>query len=97
MAALAALLAGGAGAGQRPALVAGPRPGPAAAVFAQQRLWFLDQLEGPSARPTTSRWRCGWRGALDAGALAQALSDVVGRHEALRTVFPEADGAARTS
>ena len=36
--------------------------------FAQQRLWFLDQLEGP-ARPTTCRSRVRLRGPLDAAAL----------------------------
>ncbi|HEX9939796.1 MAG TPA: amino acid adenylation domain-containing protein, partial [Longimicrobium sp.] len=60
--------------------------------FAQERLWFLDRMEPGNAfynLPTAVRLR----GALDEAALERALGEIVRRHEALRTVFAEADGS----
>ncbi|MFE5808395.1 amino acid adenylation domain-containing protein [Streptomyces sp. NPDC056491] len=90
VAALAALLAGRTAAA-RPAPVAGPRPDPLPLSYAQQRLWFVHQVEGASATyniPFVVRFDT----ALDADALDAALRDVAGRHETLRTVFGERDG-----
>ncbi|MDX6763822.1 condensation domain-containing protein, partial [Streptomyces sp. F8] len=59
--------------------------------YAQQRLWLIDQIEGPTALynlPFAIRLR----GTLDTDALRAAAADVVARHEALRTVFPVTGG-----
>jgi amino acid adenylation domain-containing protein len=62
--------------------------------FAQQRLWFLDQMDPGSALyniPTHFHLQ----GALDVDALHRALSEIVRRHEALRTVFRVIDEQPR--
>ncbi|WP_425578097.1 amino acid adenylation domain-containing protein [Streptomyces albiaxialis] len=62
--------------------------------FAQQRLWFLAQLEDTGAHynvPLALRLH----GKLDRPALRRALSGLVLRHEALRTRFEDSDGVPR--
>jgi amino acid adenylation domain-containing protein len=56
--------------------------------FAQQRLWFLDQLEPGSPFYNISR-AVRLRGPLNLAALGQALDEIVKRHESVRTVFGE--------
>ena len=89
------------GAAQRAAM--GMAVGPLRAVergeelplsFAQQRLWFLDQLEPGSA---TYNMAAGMRvrGRLQVAVLEQSLNEIVRRHESLRTSFPAVAGEPR--
>ncbi|MGC2796953.1 MAG: condensation domain-containing protein, partial [Mycobacterium sp.] len=81
----------GADAGRLRRLVAGERPAVIPLSFAQQRLWFVDQLHGPSP-VYNGAVALRLRGPLDADALGAALADVVGRHESLRTLLPAVEG-----
>ncbi|HKH47321.1 MAG TPA: amino acid adenylation domain-containing protein, partial [Thermoanaerobaculia bacterium] len=59
--------------------------------YAQQRLWFIDRLEGGSSHynvPGAVRVK----GRLDTRAFARAMRTIVDRHESLRTVFREVNG-----
>jgi len=59
--------------------------------FAQERLWFLDQLE-----PENPFYHIAelieWKGPLSLHALRKALDALVARHESLRTVFQNLEG-----
>nr|QEO74053.1 condensation domain-containing protein [uncultured bacterium] len=76
-------------------LVAGPgriesdQPQPLS--YAQQRLWFLDQFE-PNSSTYNVHIAVRLSGALDTAALARSLSEIVRRHETLRTTFSLENG-----
>ena len=77
--------------GTLPPLVRRASGGAPPLSFGQQRLWFLNQLQPDSPTynmPGTVRLR----GRLSVPGLAATLRAIVGRHEALRTVFRSADG-----
>ncbi len=79
-------LLGQRGAGPRSAIPPRPAAGDAPLSFAQDQVWFLNQLEpGNPAYNIAASIR--FRGALDAAALEQALRTLVGRHDILRTAL----------
>jgi len=64
------------------------------ASFAQQRLWFLDQLEpGTAAYNLPRAFRI--TGPLNVAILQRAFEIVIERHASLRTVFDSVEGEAR--
>ncbi|MBL1074582.1 amino acid adenylation domain-containing protein [Nocardia sp. 2] len=74
-----------------PALVRGPRPELVPLSPAQQRMWFVNRFDPASPAyniPVALRLS----GRLDHAALRTALSEVIERHESLRTVYPDIDG-----
>ncbi|WP_405147638.1 non-ribosomal peptide synthase/polyketide synthase [Nocardia salmonicida] len=88
---LAAMLAVRAGSGVGIALTAGERPARIPLSAAQQRMWLLNRLDPDTAAyniPIAVRLT----GDVDAVALAAAVTDVLDRHEVLRTAYPAIDG-----
>ncbi|SIS13201.1 HxxPF-repeated domain-containing protein, partial [Mucilaginibacter lappiensis] len=73
-----------------PVIVRQDRPSRIPLSYAQERLWFIDQLRGSSHYHMPSVFRL--HGKLDVVALEQSFKDILDRHESLRTVFKEMDG-----
>ncbi|HVH13729.1 MAG TPA: condensation domain-containing protein, partial [Longimicrobium sp.] len=74
-----------------PPVVPVPREGALPLSFAQHRMWFLQQLE-PESAAYNLPYALRLRGALDADALERSLTEIVRRHETLRTRFPAIAG-----
>src|SRR5947207_878618 len=80
-----------ANASKQPTIGRYPRQESAPLSFAQQRLWFLDQLIGGSAVYNISEV-LRLKGPLDVAALEWSLAEIVRRHESLRTIFSAPEG-----
>jgi amino acid adenylation domain-containing protein len=94
LAALAARVAASMRTGARPPappLVPVPREMPLPLSFAQERLWFLHQLDPGSPAYNLSYW-VELEGPLSWRALERSLAEILRRHEALRTTFPTLEG-----
>ena len=75
-----------------PSIVVQQRPKTVPLSFSQERLWFLDGLQGSLEYHMPFALRV--TGNLDEKALSTSLKKVVGRHEVLRTVIYSEDGVA---
>lgn len=71
-----------------PALVATVRPGSIPLAPNQHRMWLLNRFD-PASAAYNIAGAVRLRGAIDAEALVEAVFDVVDRHEALRTLYPD--------
>ncbi len=75
----------------RAALTAAERPRLVPLSYAQEQLWFLYRMAGASPAYNIPL-AVSIDGPLDGPAIESALRDIVGRHEALRTIIRESDG-----
>jgi amino acid adenylation domain-containing protein len=74
-----------------PPILPAPRDKDLPLSFAQQRLWFLNQLEpNSSAYNMPAAYRL--TGQLNITALEQSLNEIIRRHEVLRMTFPAVNG-----
>jgi amino acid adenylation domain-containing protein len=79
------------GSPEKPAVIRAPREGRIPLTFAQQRLWFVDQLHPASPAYNICDINEIQR-EIDLIALQHTLNELVRRHEILRTSFPAVDG-----
>ncbi|MEO6196443.1 MAG: amino acid adenylation domain-containing protein [Thermoanaerobaculia bacterium] len=79
---------------EAPPILPVSRDGDLPLSFAQQRFWFLHQVE-PDSPAYNSPKAVRLAGRLDAAVLERTLGEVLRRHEVLRTTFPTADGGPR--
>ncbi|MCB1853172.1 MAG: AMP-binding protein, partial [Gammaproteobacteria bacterium] len=68
-----------------------PRKSKIMLSYAQERLWFVNQIEGGQT-PYNNLLPLRLQGRLEVRALERALSEIIARHEILRTTFPMVDG-----
>ncbi|HMQ67796.1 MAG TPA: non-ribosomal peptide synthase/polyketide synthase, partial [Ignavibacteria bacterium] len=74
-----------------PPVTAGQRPDRIPLSYSQERLWFIDQLEGSVQYHVPAVLRL--KGKLNTDALARSLQTIINRHEVLRSVILQEDGA----
>ncbi len=72
----------------------GVRTEPLPLSFGQERLWFMDRVEGQQLL-YNEHWALHLRGQLDVQALSRAFTEIVRRHEILRTTYAQIDGTLR--
>jgi amino acid adenylation domain-containing protein len=75
-----------------PAVGSHTRPAQIPLSFSQERLWFIDQLEGSVQYHVPAVLKL--RGKLNASALNKALGEIIKRHEVLRTTIYQENGQA---
>jgi amino acid adenylation domain-containing protein len=80
------------GTSMQPVLARKARPEFLPLSYAQQRLWFLDQLREGASTDYNVPVALRLRGELDLEALERTINTIVERHESLRTHFAEVDG-----
>ena len=78
-----------------PSITAQPRPEFIPLSFSQERLWFIDKLEGSLQYHLPSILRL--KGNLDKDTLTKAIQNIINRHEVLRTVILEDHGKSHQS
>ncbi|MEO3755455.1 amino acid adenylation domain-containing protein [Streptomyces sp. B6B3] len=83
--------------GSREALRPWTRPEEVPLSFAQRRMWLLNRMDDQGGADAAYNLPLALRlsGAVNVASLRTALADLADRHQSLRTVFPDADGAPR--